>query len=323
MIVFFSVSCVSFIFLFVTVVHVCQESIMSLLNFPPEVALQFIKKMKLIDRINLSMAHTSLLPLCFDKLFPISLNELRQLYEQSRTEKERDLCFKSNVLDKVLIKNFNEVVHMHMDPKNKEFLKNGKIFDSLEGKFVLEGEKEKFSTKFLHKFLCLLDRAKGTILLAFIDVELFGMKYAEYCSRIIMRKLESQKVYCIEFCKTDQSDYSCTQQIRDFMLNGFTILYTSYQLTDTSRIHYTTPRKRNSVANTKEVIAMINEDSLIKVKQHLGTVLALLEAAELPGYGRIITCGNCSAGEDSTGELMMSLWMSEPDWSNCAGCLLK
>jgi len=37
--------------------------------------------------------------------------------------------------------------------------------------------------------------------------------------------------------------------------------------------------KRNSVANTKELVDMINGDSLIEAKHHLGKVLALVEDA--------------------------------------------
>ena len=120
---------------------------MSLLNFPSEVSLQLIQKMNLVDRINVSMTHTRLSPLCFDRSLQrkstgtLTLNELRQLYEQSKTENEKDQCFKSNVLDNVLIKNFNEVVRLYMDQKNEKFVANGKILHHLDGKFVLEGEK--------------------------------------------------------------------------------------------------------------------------------------------------------------------------------------
>lgn len=51
----------------------------------------------------------------------LTLNELCQLYEQSKTENERNHCFKSNVLDRLLVKNFNEVVRLCIDPKNMRF----------------------------------------------------------------------------------------------------------------------------------------------------------------------------------------------------------
>ena len=59
-----------------------------------------------------------------------------------------------------------------------------------------------------------------------------------------------------------------------FML---TIFYRSFPNDDdTVREHNLQIDKRNIVANTKELIDMINGDSLIGAKQHLGKVLALV-----------------------------------------------
>ena len=74
------------------------------------------------------------------------------------------------------------------------------------------------------------------------------------------------------------------------------------------------------MANTKELIDMMNVDSLTEAKQHLEKVLALVEAAPLPG--REIRCHDCGAGQRSS-DAEMVLLMFEPRWSNCAGCVLK
>ena len=98
---------------------------------------------------------------------------------------------------------------------------------------------------------------------------------------------------------------------------------------------------RNSVANTKELIDMINVDSLMKAKQHLGSLLAVVEAAELAGFGssrvgsgnyeyccnnkcisHSIKCANCAALQQSNDERLIIV-ISEPSWSNCVGCALK
>ena len=82
--------------------------------------------------------------------------------------------------------------------------------------------------------------------------------------------------------------------------------------------------KINSLANTEELIDMISEDRYTEAKQHLGSVLPLVEAAALPGGGRQIECGNCRAYEHSTtDERFIEFQIDEPDWSNCAGCELK
>ena len=304
---------------------------MSLLNFPPEVTLQFIHKMNLVDRLNLSLAHTNLSPLCFDKSLQrkstntLTLNELRQLYEQSRTEKERDQCFKTNVLDRLLIKNFNEVVRLYMDPKNERFVANDKILHSLKGKFVLEGVEEKFSATFVENFLCLLERAEGTLLLAFVDVQRLEEKNARRCARILSRKMKrGQKVYYIDFRKTISWVNSCAVQI-EWMDNPskFTIYYKSFLFMDnTVRGHRLFTDKRNGVANVKELIDMINGESLIEAKQHLGSVLSLVEAAELSRRGRDIRCDDCGSEQYSMDGRML-LFIDEPTWSDCDGCEFK
>ena len=99
---------------------------MSLLNLPFEVTLQLLQKMSAYDRINVCMTHPRLLTICSDRLLvrnstkTISLNELRQLYQQSRTEEERDQCFDPKTLDRLRTNNFNELVHMNMNPENEK-----------------------------------------------------------------------------------------------------------------------------------------------------------------------------------------------------------
>ena len=319
---------------------------MSLLNLCPFVTLQFIRKLNIVDRINLSRAHSKLSPLCFDRTLKrkytetLTLDELRKLYEQSRTDNEREQCFKSNVFDRLLIKNVNEVVHLYMDDTNKQFLTNGKIFHSLKGKFILEGEN--FSETFLKQFLSLLERADGTLLVAFVNVRVLlidaidpiGLNYVERFARILSSKIErGQKVYWIDYDSKMSSVWSYGDWIRFRMGNRykFTIFYHSflsyiYTLAPPYGInsHRLFIDKRNSVTNTKELTAMIDGDSLAGAKQHLESVLALVEAAALPGGGRDITCDNpyCRAKQYSEDEQMV-LFIHEPSWSKCAGCVLK
>ena len=299
--------------------------------------------MNLFDRINLSLTHERLSPVYFDKYLKrkstktLTLNELRQLYDQSRTENERDQCFKFNVLDKLLIKNINEVVRLHLDPKGEPFVTNDKIMHFLNGKFFLKGEREKFSTTFIEKFLCLLERAEGSLLLVIVHVERLGIKYAGRCAQILSNKLEhGQKVYFVDFCKTLSNaeklyTYANTfvQQIINCMKNSarLTIYYRSVPLLISfregrRRCNFLSIDKRNSVNSTKELIAMINADSLPEAKQHLEKVLALVEVAALPGGGRRIKCRDCYAMQHSNDERLF-FWIDEPLWSTCTGCALK
>ena len=175
---------------------------MSLLNFPPEVTLQFLQKMNFIKRYNLSIADSRLAPLCFDRTLDrksmktITLNDLHQWYKQSSTEEERELCFEANILDRLRISNFNEVVHLHMDSdKNKTFADNPKILQSLKAKIVLDGENEDLCREFWEMFLCLLDKVEGDFVLVFMNIKSFENMNIELYKEIIFRKRERRDKY--------------------------------------------------------------------------------------------------------------------------------
>ena len=197
---------------------------------------------------------------------------------------------------------------------------------SLKGKFIIEGENEKFGATFVKKFLYLLERAKGTLLLKFVDVEPLGETNAKLCAQILSRKLgRGQRVYCVEHLKTIHWENSCADQLMNCRDNPFefTIYYRSELLNDTVRSYSIFIDTINSVANTKQFIDMINGDSLLEAKQHLKNVLAVVEAeAKLPGPKLNIVCGDCKAMQFWSYE-RISLLVDEPDWSNCVGCLLK
>ena len=324
---------------------------MSLLNLPSEATLALFQKMDLLSRTNLTMTHTRLASLSFDRLLQrnstktLTLNELCQLYDQSRNENEIGQLLKSNVLDRLLIKNVNEVVHLYMDPKYERLVASDKILDkilhSLNGRFILEGEEEKFRPSFVSQFLSLLERAEGTLLLAFVNVKRFGAIHAKRCAQILSNKLtRGQKVYCIEHLKTSWGSlnscgvqiYECLEQVYKFNNSNFTIFYQSSQfptlLFPTTRGHNVFIDQRDSVANTKventtELINLITGDSLIEEKQHLVNVLALVENSGSPGRQRNILCGKCSAHQNLN-DAGLLLVIIDQFWYNCGdGCELK
>ena len=107
----------------------------------------------------------------------------------------------------------------------------------------------------------------------------------------------------------------------------FTIYYMFFLITDIRRYHYLKidKYKKNSVANIRELIGMINEDSLKEAKQHLLRVLPLEEAAPLPEHyfrhtGMHARCDNCGA-RHQTCFRQIQLWIYESRWSSCAGCV--
>ena len=171
--------------------------------------------------------------------------------------------------------------------------------------------------------------------MAFVDVGQLRETNAKRCAQILSNKLGcGQKVFCVDVCKTILWGNSCVEQIIDCMENPlgsnekcmFTIYYNSISLTDVNRnqtdFYHLYIDKRNSVANTDEFVDILNGGSLMEAKQHLGSFLALAEAAALPGGGGKTTCGNCGAVQHSS-DVGMMLVINEPRWSDCAGCELK
>ena len=113
----------------------------------------------------------------------------------------------------------------------------------------------------------------------------------------------------------------------DFNLPWRTIDYASDIYTISRTYHLNLQDPKNSVADIKELIGMMNEDRFAEEKQHLGNVLAILEAAKLPGGERVtISCNNCLAlknwqlYDDRT---VLVFLMGEPAWSKCTDCVVK
>ena len=327
---------------------------MSLLNFPPEVTLQIMLKLNLFNRINLSMTHSSIMPLCFDKsldrksMGTITVNELRQLYQQSRTEKERDQCFNPNILDRIQTENFNEVVHLHMDPMNDHFFTNHKILHSFKGKIVLDGETEQLREDFRQKFLSLIDKIEEeniflvfvdvVSLKSFIDINLSFSKgiFENQCEDILSRKLRSgKKVFCINFSNAtslaafhkmrSRIFFNCEEEMKMNDVEMNSAIYNrsiQFDKVDGYRVHFLALEKINSTSNIEKLIDMINGERFIGRKQDLLSVLPLVKAAEFLSAGRDIICSNCGAEEWST-DRKIFLEINEPAWSNCADCELK
>ena len=125
------------------------------------------------------IAHPRLFPLAFDRISDIksratiSLKELHQLYQQSKTEKERDRCFDPRILYGLRTNNLNEVVYMDMDSDNQFFI------------------------LFYQHFVSLIGKIKGNLLPTFVDLEAFNNHHVKLCAVKLSSKLErGDKLFC-------------------------------------------------------------------------------------------------------------------------------
>ena len=297
---------------------------MSLLDFPAEVKIQFIRKCSVANRITLSTAHPRVLPLCFDRTLnpktvgTITLAQLHEVYKHAKTKEEKIQCFLPRILNRLSINNFSEIVDMAMNSECKEFfLVNHKLFlQTLKGKIVLDGEKRHFSKEFFDKFLSLLDKVEGNVLLIFMNIISYESMNLKRFKRVMMKKFTlREKVYYIDVDKTyakrqiyhiDEVGTPVYESIIS-LRNYFTFFYESYVVYYNGDINFTCDpvedmlcrftdvhvEKENKMVHTHAVIQMLNGKSLEKVRQKIVNVskeIARLQLADI-SWG---SCDDCN-----------------------------
>ena len=286
------------------------------------------------------MSHSRLSPLCFDRLLDrksaatISIHELHQLYHQLRTKKERDQCFNPKIMDRLITRNFNNVVHLNTNPENDEFFANDKILHSLKGIIFIDDESQNFSKNFYHKFLSLIGKIEGDLFLIFHDVEEARNKYVKRCAQTLSRKRKcGGKVFLIDISNTRcRIGYetlarkifsACMDNDEDIIYYKRTTINTNNQL----REHQLSLKKINGGATIEKLYGMIHKVEDKQLTRCLENLLPLVKAAELPGGGRDIQCwfnhGYTCGGRERSGGDYISIYVNEPRWFYCEGCVLK
>ena len=304
---------------------------MSLLNFPAKISLQILKKLSLYDHINVCFAHPELSIRSFDKLLAtkptatISLKNLHRLYDQSKTERERDQCFNPKILERLRKKNCNEVIRQIMDPRMSQFFANDEILHSFKGKITILGTNEDFSKNFYQTLLRFIDKVEGNLLLVFINVKKnFNENiFAKQCAEIVSKKLRrGDKVFLVDYNKTNQNYIGCALQVSQIVKemsnrNVATIYYSRYHV-DGTRVHSLRVDSIDRMANTKTMIDMMgNKPMEFVAKKHLEKVWK----AQLLASTRYIKCYNCGASRSLiNGQILLDT--NELAWLNCGNCAL-
>ena len=304
---------------------------MSLLNFPPEITLQFIRKINLIKRHQLALTHSSLVPLCFDRTLDrkprgtIALNELHKWFVHSRTEEEREICFSANVFNRLCVNNFKEVVHLFMDPnRNEIFVNNPKILQFFKGIIVLEGEGEDFCAEFYRIFLLLLARVKGKLLVAFVNIQSFENLNLEHYMELISSKwgYERGDEYSFIAYNCDHSSMSVFRLMENSIWS-----YHHFNFSEEEKYHEMNIEKRiTCVEETKFVIKMINKEYFLsQCVPVLESFLPTLERYQYAAHGPdgiLKYCNNCEA-VITVFENYVYITILEPARSLCADCAVK
>ena len=271
------------------------------------------------------MAEPSLASLCFDQTIDrkprgtITLNQLHQWFLHSKTEEEREICFKAVVFDRLCINNFKEVVHLFMDPnRNEIFANNPKILQSLKGKIVLDGENEDFCAEFFRIFLLLLARLQGDLLIVFVNVKSYeNLDQMGYCEVIARKRDCGEKNFLIT--------YNCGNDVQIRLGEHQPFSYTYLGREEYHAIHII--KKITCVEETKLVIEMINEDQMLsnilpQCKLYMPTFLPTLDRYKLEDIGpdglfaKDCECDAALLAYDN----FITVEMRATNWSNCDDC---
>ena len=126
-----------------------HSSTMSALDLPEEVTVM-MKKLRLVDLLRLYTvpdllrlysARSEFAELCYEKSLVkstenITLNQLYKLYSEAMTENQRNQCFPEQVMDRLEINTFNEVVALYLKLENKDIFSNNKILETFENQII-------------------------------------------------------------------------------------------------------------------------------------------------------------------------------------------
>ena len=295
---------------------------MSLLDLSPYISLDYMRKLSLFNRIKLYTVNSRLGRLCFDRtverkpMETISLNELHQLYENSGSEKEKNRCLDHVVVKRLRTKNLNEIIHLYMNPDNEEFFTNQNIQKFLKkGPLVLEGENDNFSAAFFEKFLDLLDKTEGDLLVALLYIKSFENLNADRFNNIITRKWKrGDKSYFILLSQHgDIFNSEFDAESWPLMEDMATVVYCHHLHSDGTKEHnIVISRRMTSLkASTEAMINIVNQDNRFEdCRQMLEKLLPL----EFPSV-----CFDCRYHELQEVNYV-HLSIHEPEWSICANC---
>ena len=150
---------------------------MSALDFPLEVTAMMMKKLRLVDHLRLYSVRSEFFELRYEKSLEkamgnITQSQLCQLYAESKKTNQKNLYFHEQVMDRLEIDTFNEVVHLYMKTKNDAFFSTNKILKSYGKEIILVEEPDMpYASDFWSCCKNLLEKIEGEIFLVLVDVD--------------------------------------------------------------------------------------------------------------------------------------------------------
>ena len=245
-----------------------NPSELSVLDFPPEVTIMIMKNLKLVDLLKLFSLRSEFAELRYEKSLEtfmgnITLNQLCQLYSEATTENQRNQCFHKQVLDRLEIDTFNEVVHLYMRQENNEFFSNGKILESFGNQIILVEEPDMhYTSDFCGCFKKLAEKIDGEIFLIGVGNINAKQLWNGWKGFNIRRKVK----YLVKVGKALPTHFP------NLAFKYRTHGYGPHQY------HYLKAPSLNCIDTTRKLISMMKSNVLQGARQNLESTLPLIQA---------------------------------------------
>ena len=266
-------------------------------EFPEEIRRMILKKLPPKDLLRAYNAHEQFAQFRHEKTFEkimenLTLDHLCELYNESETTEQKELCFHEQVIEKLRINSFNEVVRLYTRPENKDFFSNNRILESLHGQIILLEEPEaQESTLAKSEFwgLCveLFEKMKGDLFLTFMDFHMefgSGRRGYEFRSRV-------KYVICAE---NKCNHHICITHVRNEFPN-MEVIYLYIDCNVNHTCHSLILNTNNNCKdNLKKLLSFLNNDILQTARQSLEALLPMVQKRiASAGNEEVITCDHC------------------------------
>ena len=174
---------------------------MSAVDLPEELNLMMMKKLGFRDLLRLYNARSEFAELRYLKSLEktignesITLDQLSQLYLETTTKNQANLCLHPQILDKLEINSFNELIHLYMKPEYKCLFSDNKLIASLRGQIIIVKETGMDNeSEFWSCCAELLAKVEGEILL----ILMHGVSAIQVCPGIEGKDFRSRVRYFI------------------------------------------------------------------------------------------------------------------------------
>ena len=244
-----------------------MASATSILDIPEEVTVMIMRRLGIFDLINFCSIRSEYGEWFYKKsvqksIGNVTLDQLCEFYAKSETEYEKNLCFHQQVLKRLEICSFNNVVRLYMKEENQHFFSNKKILDFFGSQLISMERNAYFSVRLVGpNSYTLVDDSSQTF---------WG------CCRELLEKIEGDIYLAMDgvdrfliWDRYDESDFR--NRVKYLISFGCESIYSQsvfpnmiYEYRIQTNMHWLKANQRNSVHATRRLISKLTKSNFQK-----------------------------------------------------------